>query len=167
MASEQQKSHTRAEQRRDVRRALAVGLAFGRAKCLLGLLMDEIGNAKAEGVPSPTNEDWLYLRVNRATRASSLIVVYYASLNAVVDGWRKNHLADSRIDEMLSSSHTRTLMDYRNAMFHPTGAAEARILKMGETHSDLMTWALELMKQFNRFFESWMVSPTPDAISRK
>src|SRR5688572_16684720 len=123
MSTEPSKNATRGEEVRQVRRTVAVSLAFVRAKCLLELLLEEIGDPAREELPAPTEDDWKFLRVNRATRSTALIVVYYAALNATIDGWRRNHLTDSVIDRLIASHHASTLKGFRDALFHPTAAA--------------------------------------------
>lgn len=151
---------TRGEKIRQARRTLAVALAFARAKCLLDVLMEEVGRAKAEGVKGPMVADWRALRVTRGTRAATLVIVYYSMLQSVIDGWQRNHLKNSQVDELLASEHTRTLGNFRNAILHPMGAAEERFTRMGEVHKELMPWALDLMKAFNTYFGKWFKTGT-------
>jgi hypothetical protein len=146
------------EQVRQARRTLAVALAFARSKCLLDVLMEEIGNVNKEGIQLPSANDWRALRVNRATRCATLILTFYTLLQSVIDGWCRNHLSEPEVDILLSSDHVRVLGDFRNALMHPIGAAEERFTRMKEVHKDLAPWAFDLMKAFNTYFTSWFVA---------
>jgi hypothetical protein len=120
--------------------------------------MEEIGNAKSEGTPLPSADDWRALRVNRATRGATLILTFYTILESVIDGWRRNHLSDRDVDALLTSDHVRVLGDFRNALMHPIGAAEERYTKMGAVHKQLAPWAFDLMKAFNTYFTAWFAT---------
>ncbi len=154
------------EQVRQARRTLAVALAFARSKCLLEVLMEEIGKAKSEGTSPPSTDDWRALRVNRGTRGATLILTFYTVLQSVIDGWRRNHLSDQEVDALLASDHVRVLGDFRNALLHPIGAAEERYTRMGAVHKELAPWAFDLMKAFNAYFTGWFATFDPAQLNR-
>jgi hypothetical protein len=155
------------ERIQQARRTLAVALAFARSKCVLDILMEEIGKAKDEGTPLPSSDDWRALRVNRATRGATLILTFYTILQSVIDGWRRNHLCDNDVDALLTSDHVRVLGDFRNALMHPIGAAEERYTKMRTAHKQLMHWAFDLMKAFNTYFTAWLAALDPKVLAGK
>jgi hypothetical protein len=101
-----------------------------------------------------------HLEVNRASRASAMMTLFYASLNVVIEGWRQENqapprLADSRIDALLASDFPRVLADYRNAMLHPNPLLDARFVRVPAEYPGLKKWAFELCDEFLRFFRAW------------
>jgi hypothetical protein len=120
--------------------------------------MEEIGKAKDEGAPPPSGDDWRTLTVNRGTRGGTLIFTFYTLLQSIVDGWRRNHLADENVNSLLASDHVRVLADFRNALLHPIGAAEERYTRMASVHGELAPWAFDLMRAFNGYFIAWFRS---------
>lgn len=137
------------------RKTLAVAVAMGRAKVLGELLHEEIDRHRAVGLPELSDVDWREFRVNGATRLASLFVAFFASLDAVVDGWVHGGLSDSRVDKLLDSPHKQTLAGFRNAILHPRSLVDDRLKALHANRKDLLKWADELADTLEIAFKEW------------
>jgi hypothetical protein len=97
------------------------------------------------------------LEVNRAHMAATQLILFYAALNVVVEGWRENNtLVDAEIDGLLSmDALVQALRNYRNSVMHPNPLADPRQIRFAELHSELSKWASRLTNAFLRYFREW------------
>jgi hypothetical protein len=151
------------------RQTSALSVAFLRTISVRAVLFEELEvlRRSSADVGVGLDEAVAGLEVTPASRVSALIVLFYASLNVVVEGWRDPNqaapkLADDSIDVLLSSAFAKTLTDFRNAMLHPNPLLDKRFLKFGEDHSALLPWTLELCDHLHRYFREWQRQMSPD-----
>jgi hypothetical protein len=138
-----------------VRETLAVAVALARAKVLRAVLQDEIDCHSGKVLPEPTADDWREFRVNDATRLTALMIAYFTALDAVVEGWKINALADARVDELLRSPHAQTLAGFRNALVHPRSLVDERLKNMHANRKEVLRWAAALSGNLETAFSEW------------
>lgn len=155
-AAERARAERRAKETNDL------SVAFLRAQSIYLIFLDEYAALRSEAggrgrvPPIPLDR----FEPSRATRASTMMLFYYASLNVVVEGWRdpqqaEPRLTDPAIDALLESEYVDTLAGFRNAILHPNPLLDRRVLKLHASHHKLKAWTEELSKEFQRFFRSW------------
>jgi hypothetical protein len=122
---------------------------------LRAILQDELDRQAASGQPGLAIDDWLRFRVNPATRTATLMIAYFSALEAVVEGWKINGLADARVDELLRSPHAQTLAGFRNALVHPRSIVDDRLKAMHADRKQVLKWAARLADTFELAFNEW------------
>jgi hypothetical protein len=137
------------------RKTVAVAVAMGRAKCLGVIIHEEINKHRDSGLPELSDQDWREFEVNGATRLASLYVAYFAALDAVVDGWVRGGLSDSRVDPLLQSHHKQVLSGFRDAMLHPRSLVDDRLKRLHANRRELLPWADQLADTFEVAFKQW------------
>jgi hypothetical protein len=151
----QKKSSGRGDAIAQVRKTLAVAVALARAKVLRAVLQGEIDRHGGTGLPELGPDDWREFRVTDATRLATLMIAYFTALDAVVEGWKINGLADDRVDKLLQSSHAQTLSGFRNALVHPRSLVDERLNNMHADRKEVLRWAAELANTMESAFSEW------------
>ncbi len=84
---------------------------------------------------------------------------WYGGLYVVIEGWKKLHLHDSYIDDLLNSPNVNLLRRYRNGVFHfqPEYYNE-RFLEFICDGKNAVAWVRTLNQQFGRFFLEWFAA---------
>jgi hypothetical protein len=161
---------------RDLKRARetnALAVAALRAESVRVILLEELQAAAAgtEQFGTEHRQALSKIEVNRASRATAMLMLFYASLNVVVEGWMKPKSApaptDEKIDTLLKAPYTGTLEKYRHSVMHPSPLDDDRQLRFAEVHSELSAWAATLSQEFVRYFRDWRLAfervPTGEA----
>ena len=104
---------------------------------------------KAEGAVRVEDDAWPAQRID--------LCLWYASLYAVVEGWRELRLTDGVIGDLIDSPNTSLLRRFRNGVVHfQPRYWDARFVELMSEGPAAAEWARELNREFGRFFLAWL-----------
>lgn len=85
-----------------------------------------------EEIIAGVNDRLVRLELDDFVRSGAMLAFYVATLYTVIEGWRKWHFVDARVDALLADKErVRRLKEYRHTVFH---ASEF-------DHKDMIAWA--------------------------
>jgi len=82
------------------------------------------------------------------------MMVHLGLLYAVIEAWGRWHFTDARVDELLKAPFLEDLRDFRNAIFHVSVAAEARVLRWG-AEPDRIVWSQDVESALRAAILDW------------
>ncbi|MDP1858287.1 MAG: hypothetical protein Q8K82_06445 [Gemmatimonadaceae bacterium] len=148
----------------------ALRVAFCHAVSLLDILRDEkrLFDSSGAAFDEDAERAQTTLEPTRASRVTASLLVFYAAVNTVVEGWcdpkqSAPRLSDPAVDALMIEKNCKLLRDFRNSFLHHTSLLDARFVRFSSAHSELHRWALELYEALRAFFVRWGATVTPPA----
>lgn len=91
----------------------------------------------------------------------------YATMQIVIEGWKKLGLSDPRVDELLKSPHVESFRRFRNATFHfQKDLVPKKLWEFILGDDESSSWLSDLTDAFSDYFKRNMI-PIPDELCDK